>query len=365
MTLVLFLVGLVLLMAGGEVLVRGASRLAGAVGISPLVIGLTVVAFSTSAPELAVTVQSAVSGNPDIAIGNIVGSNIANILLILGLSAMVLPLVVAQKLIHFDIPLMIGVSALLLLLGLDGTISRLEGIVLIALLITYVVVVVRQSRRESRAVKEEYAAAFPSEAEPDSGPVPPWWQNLLLVIVGVAMLVVGAGWLVDGAVVAAQALGVDELVIGLTIVAVGTSLPEIATSIIASVRGERDIAAGNVIGSNIFNILSVAGFTAIVAADGVPVAPAALSFDIPVMIAASVACLPIAFIGKRINRWQGGLFVGYYIAYTLYLMLSATHHAALPWFSNIMLWFVMPLSGVTLAIYLWRSARRPRSATSV
>lgn len=354
MTIALFILGVLLLLGGGELLVRGASRFAASLGISPLIVGLTVVAFSTSAPELAVTIQSAYAGKADIALGNVVGSNISNILLILGLSAAIVPLTVSHKLLRFDVPLMIGVASLLYLLGMDGQINRLEGLLLFGGIVAYVVFAIRQSRYPDPTVQKQYAQEYgeePARAKRQ------WWRNLLLIGIGVLMLVVGAGWLVEGAVMLAKALGLSELIIGLTIVAIGTSLPEIATSIIASRRGESDIAVGNVVGSNIFNILSVMGITAILAPDGVPVARAALYFDIPILIVASIACLPIFFIGHQMSRWEGLLFLGYYIVYVSRLVLNATAHDALLLFDQVIMWFAIPLTVVTLVVYFWRSWR--------
>jgi cation:H+ antiporter len=346
--------GLGFLFAGGEVLIRGAARLGTAVGISPLIVGLTIVAFSTSAPELAVTLQAAAVDQADLVIGNVVGSNISNVLLILGLSALVAPLVVRQRLIRVDVPIMIGVSFLIYLLALDGLITRLEGALLFSLLLAYLALVVRMSRKESQAIREEYASEY-GEAQP--GTARRWPLYLLLVAAGLGLLLLGAQWLVEGAVALARWLGVSELIIGLTIVAVGTSLPEMATSLIAAARGERDIAVGNVVGSNIFNILSVLGLTAMVARDGVLVSPAALSFDLPVMIAVAVACLPVFFNGYRIERWEGALFVAFYVAYIAYLVLAAVKHDALPLFSNVMLWFIIPLTAITLLVITVRALR--------
>jgi cation:H+ antiporter len=358
LTLILFIVGLFLLVIGAEALVRGASRLAVAVGISPLVIGLTVVAFGTSSPELAVSIQSSLVGQADIALGNVVGSNIFNVLFILGVSALIIPLVVAQQLIWLDVPLMIGLSILLLMLGLDGQIGRLDGLLLFGGIVIYTVFLIYQSRRESKQIQAEYAEEF------GSSPVKArsqWLINLGLIVIGLALLGLGSRWLVDGAVAMAQFFGLSELIIGLTIIAAGTSLPEVATSVIASLRRERDIAVGNVIGSNIFNILAVLGLSSLISPNGIAVSTAALNFDIPVMIAVAVACLPIFITRHLIARWEGALFLGYYVAYTLYLILSATEHDALPWFSGAMLMFFIPLTLVTLVVSVWRAFKR-RSA---
>ncbi len=349
-TVVLFVAGLGLLVLGAEWLVKGASRLAAALGISPLVIGLTVVAYGTSAPEMAVSIKSAWAGQPDLALGNVVGSNIFNVLFILGVSALVAPLVVSSQLVRLDVPVMIGLSGLTLLMAGDGSIGRLDGALLFAGAIAYTVFQVRQSRRESAAIRDEFAQEYGKKRSSTAA-------NLAFVGAGLVLLVLGSRWLVNGAVAFAQALGVSELVIGLTIVAAGTSLPEVATSVLAALRGERDIAVGNVVGSNIFNILSVLGLSALVAPSGLPVSPALVAFDAPVMIAVAVACLPIFASGAAIARWEGALFLFFYVAYTAYLVLAAQQHDALPAFSTVMQLFVLPLTAITLAVVGWRAWR--------
>ena len=341
LTLGLLALGLVLLVAGAELLVRGASRLATAFGITPLVIGLTVVAFGTSAPELAVSLQSAWSGSADIALGNVVGSNVFNVLAILGLSAAIAPLVVQLKVIRFDVPLMVAVSALAWGLALDGRVGRLDGALLFAGVVAYTIWSIRAGRAESPQLPEE---ARPGSSSGSLG------GSVVLVLVGLALLVLGARWLVQGATEIARALGFSELVIGLTIVAGGTSLPELATSVVAAARGQRDIAVGNVVGSNLFNLLCVLGGAALLAPAGVAVAPQALAFDLPVMTAVAFACLPVFLTGHAIARWEGLLFLGYYAAYTTWLVLAAQGSAALPGFRAAMLWFVLPLTVVTLAV---------------
>jgi cation:H+ antiporter len=351
-TVVLFVAGLGLLVLGAEWLVRGASRLAAALGISPLVIGLTVVAYGTSAPEMAVSVKSAWAGQPDLALGNVVGSNILNVLLILGASATIAPLLVSSQLIRLDVPIMIGLSVLTLLLAGDGSIGRLDGAILVAGAVAYTVFQIRQSRKEPAAIQDEYAREFGPKRSSTAA-------NLALIGAGLALLVLGSRWLVGGAVAFAQALGVSDLVIGLTIVAAGTSLPEVATSILASLRGERDIAVGNVVGSNIFNIMAVLGVSALAAPAGLPAPAALLRFDLPVMIAVALACLPIFASGARIARWEGALFLFYYAAYIAYVVLAAQQHDALPAFSAVMEAFVLPLTAITLAVVGWRAWRRP------
>jgi cation:H+ antiporter len=346
--MVLFSVlGLILLIAGAEALVRGASRLAATVGLSPLVIGLTVVAFGTSAPELAVSVGASLAGRTDIAVGNVVGSNIFNVLFILGLSALIAPLTVARQLVRLDVPLVIVISGLVLLLGLDGRIGRLEGALLFAGLLGYLAFLLRAGQGDAPA--GDRAAARRA-----------WPLDALLVVAGLAMLILGSRWLVAGATQLAAQFGVSELVIGLTVVAAGTSLPEVVTSVVASLRGERDIAVGNVVGSNLFNLLGVLGLSAVAAPDGLLVSPAARHFDLPIMLVAAFACLPIFFTGYRIARWEGALFLGYYAAYTVYLLLAATQHDALGPFSQAMLFFALPLTAITLALLAGRALRRHR-----
>ncbi len=354
-TAMLFIIGgLATLVVGGELLVRGASRIAALAGVSPLVIGLTVVAFGTSSPELAVSLKASLGGQTDIAIGNVVGSNIFNVLFILGLSALVTPLVVSSQLIRVDVPIMILVSVALLVLGLDGRIGRIDGIGLFLGLICYVGWSLRQSRKEAAAVQRE---SEQGSTETPKGISAQMVLQIGLILVGLLLLTLGARWLVHGSVTIAQVLGMSELLIGLTIIAAGTSLPEVAASILASIKGERDIAVGNVVGSNIFNIMCVLGLSAAVAPNGIEVSPTALHLDIPVMIAVSVACLPIFFTGHVIARWEGGLFFAYYCMYTASLILAATNEYASRTFGGIMLGFVIPLTVITLIISVVRSAK--------
>lgn len=342
------LAGLVLLVGGAEVLVRGASKLAAQFGIPPLIIGLTVVAFGTSAPETAVSVQAALNGSGDLAIGNVLGSNIANILLILGITALVAPLVVSRQLIRLDVPLMIGASLLAYALALDGSLSRLDGVVLFGCIIAYTLFQVIKGRKDnSNLSSDEFSEEYGLHEQPKPYA---WAINLGLLLAGLALLVGGANLLVTGAVELARAFGLSELVIGLTVIAIGTSLPELATSLIAALKGERDIAVGNIVGSNIFNLLCVLGLTALVSPTAVPVASNALAFDFPVMIAVAIACLPIFFNGYCIKRWEGALFVSYYLLYTLYLIMSQTGLPGVDLLRDAMTWFVLPLTAVTLLV---------------
>lgn len=355
----LFLLGLALLILGAEWLVRGASRLAAKIGISPLIIGLTVVAFGTSAPEMAVSVQSSLAGQADIAVGNVVGSNIFNILFILGISAVITPLIVQQQLIRLDVPLMIGVSLLMYIMSLDGVIGQVEGALLFLGIILYTTFLVIQSRKD-KLLKETEQGVADSDTKETGWRL--WGINIGLVIIGLGMLVYGSNLLVESATSIARWLGLSELIIGLTIVAAGTSMPEVATSIAAAIKGERDIAVGNVVGSNLFNILAVLGLSAVVAPAGLPISHAARGFDIPFMFAVALVTLPIFFTGRQIARWEGWVFLGYYAAYTAYLILAASHHAALPLFNWVMAWFVIPLTLMTLAITLFREIQSSKTA---
>ncbi len=356
MSVLQFLAGLAILILGAEVLVRGASRLSLSLGMPPLVVGLTVVAFGTSAPELAITLSGAIAGKTDLALGNVVGSSIFNVLFILGLSALLAPLVVDRQLVRQEVPIMIAMSALTLVLALDRRISAVDGALLLGCLLAYIVLLYRQGRR---APAKEVADPLLPPPQPKRGPLP----DLAAIIIGLAMLVLGARWLVDAATHIALRLGISEAVVGLTIVAAGTSLPEVATSVVAALRGQREIAVGNALGSNIFNLGSVLGLGALFAGSGgLPVARSILSFDLPVMLAVALACLPVLFTGHRIGRREGALFFGYYVAYTTWLVLYTKEHAALDEFGLVMVVAVIPLTVATLVVVSWREWQARRRA---
>ena len=311
--IVLMTVGLGALVIGAELLVAGSSRIARRLGISPVVIGLTVVAFGTSAPELAVSTGAALRGDSDIALGNVVGSNIFNVLFILGVSALVRPLLVAPSFVRRDVPIMLAVSVLLWLLATDGTIGRTEGIVLVLGIVAYTTMQIAASRGgggASDATGEADAAGYAG-------------LHVARIVGGLALLVVGSTWFVDGARDVAVRLGVSDLVIGLTLVAAGTSLPELATSVVAVLRGQRDIAVGNIVGSNIFNLLAILGVASVVEAGGVAVDAAALGFDLPVMVIVAALCLPVFLSGATISRAEGALLAAGYATYVVYLGLES------------------------------------------
>lgn len=350
--------GFALLVAGGELLVRSASRLASSFGVSALVVGLTVVAMGTSAPELVVSVVSSWQGKADIAYGNVVGSNLCNILLILGLSAVIAPLGVDRKLVRVDTPIMIGAAVLAYALSYDGRIGRLDGLVLVGLLVAYTVWSVRSSLQASPVLEEKMEREYaPRELLTTYGrPV-----LVLLILAALGVLILGSNLFVDGAVAIARSLGVSELVIGLTVVAVGTSMPELVTSIVAAMRGERDIAVGNIVGSNIFNLLGVLGGAGVVAPEGVAVSGAALAVDTPLMLVASVACWP-AFASRFVlSRAEGLMFLAYYALYVAYLILDAQKSAFAPQLGHAVVWYALPATAAGLALSVWRSNRAVRA----
>ena len=313
MTWLLGGLGLLLLFAGGEGLVRGASALALRLGLSPLAVGLTVVAFGTSTPELVVSLDAALAGVPDIAVGNVVGSNIANLTLILGAAMLVGPSVVVARTVRVDAPLVVLISLVLVGLLADGAVSRFEGLVLVGSLIAFTGLTLAQSRRESRMVAAEFESAI-AGAETSIA------VSLSLVLGGLGGLVLGGSLFLDAAVEVARMAGMSEAVIGLTIVAVGTSLPELVTSIIAALRGQGDIAVGNVLGSNMFNVLGILGVTAVV----LPVHVGGITTPtLWIMVGTAAAVALMAVTGRRISRWEGGALVAAYVAYVLWLFSPA------------------------------------------
>lgn len=306
----LLVMGLVLLTIGAEGFVRGAASIARRLGISPLVVGLTVVAFGTSSPELVVSLRAALDGRGAISIGNVVGSNIVNVALILGLSALLSPLRVQARIIRVDVPILLAATAILLLMLGDDRIGRLEGACLLAGIVAYTLFTLRVSRSESAAIASEYEEGVPH-------PSGSWLRDLTFTVLGLGALLFGARSMVQGAVQIAQSLGVSEAIIGLTIVAVGTSLPELATSLLAAFRKEADIAVGNVIGSNIFNILGILGATTVVS----PIADFGLSrVDLLAFAATALLLLPLLKSGFRITRGEGAFLVLLYAAYVIWLV---------------------------------------------
>lgn len=351
MTWVLLVLGLVLLVFGADLLVKGAARLAGNFGVPALVIGLTVVAFGTSAPELAVSVKAAYSGQAELAIANVVGSNIFNVLFILGLAALISPLIISHQLIRQDVPLMVGASVVLVLMTLNNAIERWEAVILLLGLIAYTTFLFYQGRKKGVDTSD-------GEVEKMLKAKVPTWQNVLLVIGGLILLVLGARWLVQSAVEIATLFGVNEAVIGLTIVAAGTSLPEVVTSIVATIRGERDIAVGNVVGSNIFNILCVIGLSGLVSPNPLLAGEQMAMIDIPVMLGVALLCVPLFFAGATLTRIDGGVFLVLYVAYVWFLIALALSQPYLPTLQNGIVFGLLPLVLVYTAHSLWHSLRR-------
>jgi cation:H+ antiporter len=358
MTLLLFAGGIVLLVIGAEALVRGATQAAERLGISPLVVGLTVVAFGTSAPELAVSLDAVWSGEAALATGNAVGSNIFNVLGILGAAALITPLSVSTGLIRRDVPLLVLLSAAVWLLAADGAIGRVDGALLVTGLVVYTATLIRASRAQSRVSSD--AAGQPSAQA--AGRVPAHWaRSTLLVAGGLGLLVLGSRLLVGAASAFASALGVSDLVIGLTVVAMGTSLPELVTSVVAALRGERDVAVGNVVGSNLFNLMGVLGLSAVAAPTGLGVSDALLGFDIPLMGLVALACLPIFFTGGRIARVEGLVLLIGYAAYTTVLLRAALAGSSPP---SLGAWILLPALGFA-AVLLWSvHVQRKRASAS-
>ncbi|KAB7695418.1 calcium/sodium antiporter [Plesiomonas shigelloides] len=366
MDYLLLAIGLVLLVVGADGLVKGAARLAASIGIPSLVIGLTVVAFGTSAPELAVSIRSALAGQSEMAIANVVGSNIFNVLFILGLAAIITPLAISRQLIRQDVPLMVLASMLVFYMIRDGVLSRLDAGILVVLLLAYTVFLFVQGKRTEAT--ESASGANNSVAPSASGAVlseaasteqddevdalirgtHPTWQNLLWIVGGLACLVAGANLLVNSAVNIARAFAVSEAVIGLTIVAVGTSLPEVMTSIVASIKGQRDIAVGNVVGSNIFNLLAVLGVSGVLSSNGLAGNEQLVQQDFPVMLAVALLCVPLFFTGAILSRIEGALFFILYLAYTLFLIGGALHAPWLASVQGIIVYALIPLTVVVV-----------------
>jgi cation:H+ antiporter len=314
------LAGLVLLIAGAELLVRDGTQLAARLGVSPTVIGLTIVALGTSAPELAVGIDAVLVGNGDLAVGNIAGTNVVNILLILGLSALMSPLVLDRETVQVDLPAIVLASGAMLLMAFDGSLSRAEGIVLIAGALLYTAAIMHRARRQSRAIQ----AAFPDELANDirvAGETRFMFAKLAGLLAAILIIVVAAHWLVKGSVDLAKLWGVSDEFIGLTIIAIGTSAPELVTTIVSTLKKQRDIAIGNLLGSSVYNILFILGVTIVIPSSPVPVALILTTIDIPVMAAVALACVPVFCRGQGVSRTEGALFVSAYFAYLSYLVM--------------------------------------------
>ena len=340
------LCGLVILIAGAELLVRCAVRMAANMKVRPLLIGLTVVALGSSAPQMTVSLQAALNDTSDIAVGSVIGSNIFNILVTLGLSALIIPLRVSRQLVRLDIPLMILASALVFALALNKQLDRLDGVVLLCGLMIYLALLLRQSRQSGHHHN--------THAQPHT----PWLHNIALMLLALILLGAAGHLLLGAAVTVATELGLSERIIGLTIIAVSTSLPELATSLIAAFRGQREIAVGNVIGSNVFSLLGVLGLTALVAPAPLSVSPNALAFDLPVMLGVAALCLPVFYAGYRVTRAEGLLFLGLYLAYGLHVVSFTIGMPLAGKLEHLMLFFILPALLVFLLFSTLRAWRR-------
>jgi cation:H+ antiporter len=308
--------GFALLVLGSEWVIRAAARVAAALGITPMVIGLTVVSVGTSVPELAVGITASLQGSGSLAVANISGTNLFNLLFILCLSAAIRSLPIALQVFKLDLPAMVVAALLLLWMAGDGQLSQLEGAVMVAAAVVYTLALIRITRREAPAVKEEFSEEY--GIKPNGAGVRA--RDVAMLIAGIAMNVIGADWLVDGAVTLARALQVPETVIGLTIVSAGTSAPELVTTVIGTLRNERDVAVGNLLGSSIYNILIILGLTCAVSPSGVPVEHNLVTVDLPVMCAAVVLALPVFWTGRRVSRLEGWLGIAVYCSYLFYLI---------------------------------------------
>lgn len=337
-----------MLIAGAELLVRAAVRLSARLRVRPLIMGLSIVAFGSSAPQMAISLQATLADNTDIAVGSVIGSSIFNILVILGLSALIIPLRVSRQLVRLDIPLMIGASVLVFVLAYNERLTPSDGLILLAALVLYLVLLLRQSRHPAR----------PQPCATGRRGSAPRLSSMLLVLLGLGLLVFAGHLLLGAAVTVADDLGLSERVMGLTVIAISTSLPQLATSLLAALRGQRDIAVGNVIGSNLFNLLGVLGFTALVAPSPLSVSPNALDFDLPVLLSVALLCLPVFYSGYRITRAEGLLFLGLYLAYGLHVVSFTTGMPLAGKLEHLMLFFVLPALVAFLLFSSLRAWRR-------
>ncbi|WP_436976951.1 calcium/sodium antiporter [Pseudomonas alabamensis] len=341
---------MVFLVLGAELLVRAAVRLALRLHVRPLVIGLSLVAFGSTAPQLTVSLQAAYQGAPDVAVGSVIGSNIFNVLVVLGLAALIIPLRVSRQLVRLDLPLMIAASVLVALLALDRELGRLDGVLLLLGLLAYLGMLWHQSRH--------YARIYPAPAAASPHRARFWTLTCGQILLGLALLSVAGHFLLEAAVEVATDLGLSERVIGLTVVAVCTSLPELAAASIAALRGERDIAVGTVIGSNLFNLLAVLGLTAVTAPQPLSISPNALDFDLPVMCGVALLSLPVFYSGYRITRVEGLVLLCLYLAYGLHVVSFTTGMPLAGRVEQLMLHYVLPVLAVGLVVTTVRAWRR-------
>ncbi|WP_298323942.1 calcium/sodium antiporter [Haloactinopolyspora sp.] len=315
----LIVVGLTALVGGAELLIRGGSRVASRLGISPIAVGLTFVSIGTSAPELAVGIDAGLQGNGGLVVGNIAGTNVVNVLLILGLSAAIRALPLDSVTLRLDLPMMASAAVILLLLAIDGVLSTADGIILLFVAVAYTALIVKNSKRESPRVQAEYAEEYTVPAGRLAAT-----RDVAVLVTGTVVIVVGADWLVSGAVDLAVALDVSNALIGLTVVAIGTSAPELATTIVSTIRGDRDIAIGNLIGSSVYNIGLILGTTAVVVPGRFDLSAPLTYVDIPIMTGVALLCVPMFVVGAKITRTEGVACVAAYGVYLAYLVFLRT-----------------------------------------
>ncbi|MBN2978003.1 calcium/sodium antiporter [Pseudomonas lactucae] len=344
--------GLLLLIIGAEILVRAAVRLAASLKVRPLIIGLTIVAFGSSAPQMTVSLQATLAGNTDIAVGSVIGSSIFNVLVTLGLSALIIPLRVSRQLVRLDIPVMILAGLLVFTLAANEELTPVDGLFLLIALLAYLAVLHYQTRHSRRPRTLDTVAQAP------------WLSSALLMLGGFLILALAGHLLLGAAVDVASDLGLSERIVGLTLIGVGTSLPCLATSLIAALRGQREIAVGNVIGSNLFNLLGVLGLTALLAPSPLSVSPNALDFDLPVMLGVVVLCLPVFYTGYRVTRAEGLVLLGLYLAYGLHVMSFTTGMPLANKLEQLMLHYVLPALVVFLVFTSLRAWRRQHKRES-
>ncbi len=351
MTILFFILGLVGLIAGAELFLKAVDHFGLKWGVSPLIMGLTVVAFATGAPELAISVKAALSGSADLVLGNIIGSNIANILLILGITAVISPLNITRRVISIDVPIVIAASALLFILALDGGLSTIDGVILLVGFVAYSYFTFVQIRKNTGDDEVEEVFQYEKSAEELAKGSYFYIKNVGLLLIGLGLIVLGSNWMVDSAVTIARILGLSELVIGLTIVSIGTSLPEVATSLSAARKGKADIAVANVMGSNLYNLLLTLGLTLVIAPSVLTVSVDAINFDLPFMVAVSMACIPIFIAGFNLTRMDGGIFLFYYVSYLTYLVLDALTSPIVEPIQFGMSFIILP---ATIIYMIWR-----------
>lgn len=345
----LLILGLLMLAFGGDLLVRGSAALADRTGVSRMLIGLTVISIGTSAPEFAISAYASWLGKTDIALGNVIGSNIFNILFAMGFAAIISNLYIQRKTNMIDVPIMLAISILAYVMSFTGVINRWHGLTLFAIFIAFNVFLIMYERKhpqEAAAVAEDAAAILANKRS-----IP---KIIIFIIAGLGLLAIGSKVLVEGAADLARLMHLSELIISLTIIAIGTSLPEAITAIIAAMHRETDMAVGNIIGSNIANISGVLGLSALLAPDGIPVSASVLEFDFPVMLASSFACLPIFYIGHKVSRSEGIVLFAYYLLFLAYIVLRAINHPSISLLSDAMLFFCIPLTILTLGILVYR-----------